>query len=131
MTDLSACIFCNIVRGELPNYTLYEDEDYLAFLDIFPRVKGHAIVIPKKHYRWVYDVPQFGEYWEIAKKVGEKIQKTLKAEYISFLTIGNEVPHAHIHVLPQWGDSLKGFAITPVIKMSTEEMSELARTISN
>ena len=131
MTDTKECVFCRIVRGEMPNFTVYEDDKYLAFLDVFSRVKGHTLVIPKEHHRWVYDVPKFGEYWEVAKKVGEKIQKSLESEFVSYVTIGNEVPHAHIHILPQSGGHMQGFSFQPVIEMSKEEMGELAKQISN
>src|SRR3990167_6822543 len=98
---MDECIFCKIVKGEIPNYTVYEDSNYLAFLDIFPRVKGHALVIPKKHYRWVNDVENFGEYWEVAQKVSLNIQKSLNASFVSYITMGEAVHHAHIHILPQ------------------------------
>ena len=54
MTD---CIFCKIVNNELPSYKIYEDENFLSFLDIFPKNEGHVLVIPKKHYRISLDVP--------------------------------------------------------------------------
>jgi len=95
------CIFCKIVKGEIPSYKIYEDENYFAFLDIYPRVKGHTLLIPKKHYRWVYDVPDFGGYWERAKKISDAVQKALMPEFITFVTHGLEIPHAHIHILPR------------------------------
>lgn len=131
MPDTSQCIFCNIISGDLPKYTVYEDNTFLAFLDIFPRVKGHTLVIPKDHHRWVYDVPAFGDYWEVAQLVGKKLQKTLKSEYVSFLTIGNEVPHAHIHILPQPEAGVQGFTLSPVVAMSKEDMGALALQIKN
>ncbi|MDP4010996.1 MAG: HIT domain-containing protein [Candidatus Roizmanbacteria bacterium] len=123
------CIFCNIINKKLPSHMMYEDANYCAFLDIFPQVKGHALVIPKKHYRWVNDVPEFGEYWEVAKKVGLMIQKKLSSSYISYVTIGNEVPHAHIHILPQSTDKLEGFHFDPVFKMENTEIENLAHKI--
>lgn len=125
------CIFCKIVKGEIPNYTLYEDDNYLAFLDIFPRVKGHALVIPKKHYRWIYDVENFGEFWEVAKKISMRLQKILNARSISYLTLGEEVPHAHIHILPQISRDIGGIKFTDGIKMEKEELGKLAEEIRN
>lgn len=130
MSDASECIFCSIVAGTLPNFTVYEDKDYLAFLDVFPRVKGHILVIPKDHHRWVYDVPNFGAYWEVAKKVGEKLQQSLGSEFISYITMGNEVPHAHIHVLPQQTNRVEGFTLSSVVNMSKDEMKKLASSIN-
>ena len=54
------CVFCRIVRGELPCYKVYEDNDFLSFLDIRPLSRGNCLVIPKKHVKWVYDVENFG-----------------------------------------------------------------------
>lgn len=123
------CIFCGIVSGNIPAYTIYEDDHYLAFMDIFPRTKGHALVIPKKHYRWVTDVPEFGTYCEIAKKVALAVQKTLGSTFVSFVTVGEEVQHAHIHILPQGPQQAKGITFTPVIAMEKSEIQQLAQNI--
>ncbi len=121
------CVFCKIVKGELPCYKVYEDEKFLGFLDINPRVEGHTLLIPKKHYRWVYDVPEFGEYWEVAKKIALAAKKALGAEFISFVTHGLDVHHAHIHILPR----KKGeYEFVPSIKsFSKEKMGEIAERI--
>ncbi len=95
------CIFCQIVAGEKPCYKVYEDEEFLAFLDIFPRVEGHTLLIPKKHYRWVYDVPNFDKYWKVVLKITKAMQKVLKPYFITYLTHGLLVAHAHIHILPR------------------------------
>ena len=128
---METCIFCKIVKGEIPSYKIYEDDNFLAFMDVFPRAKGHALVIPKKHYRWVYEVPNFAEYWQAAQKVAEKVQKSLNAEFISFLTMGEEVPHAHIHMLPQGNKQPSGITFSEVVSMSNQEIEELANKIIN
>jgi len=97
------CIFCKIVKGEIPCQKIAENKDFIAFLDISPLTKGHTLVVPKTHYRWTYDVPNFGEYWEFTKEVTLKIQSQYKPEFISYLTMGNDIPHAHIHVVPRYG----------------------------
>lgn len=97
MTD---CIFCKIAKGQLPSYKVYEDEKYLAFLDIAPLNLGHVQVIPKKHYRWTWDVDDFGGYWEVAKKVALSQMKGLGAGMVEFLTHGMDVEHCHIWVVP-------------------------------
>lgn len=94
------CIFCKIVRGELPSHKVYEDDKFLAFLDINPHSPGHTMVIPKEHYRWVWQVPNAGEYFEVAKKVALAQQKVFNTEWIISRVVGEEVPHAHIWVLP-------------------------------
>ncbi len=92
------CIFCKIVAGEIPAHKVYEDENYLAFLSINPESAGHTLVIPKKHYRWVWDVPAAGEYFEIARKIAKAMQKAFNTEAISSKIVGEEVPHAHIWI---------------------------------
>ncbi len=100
------CIFCKIVRGEIPSHKVYEDENFFAFLDIHPQSSGHTQVIPKKHYRWVWDVPNAGAYFEIARKIAKAQQKAFETDFILSKIIGDEVPHAHIWVFPN--DSVKG-----------------------
>ncbi len=94
------CIFCKIVSGEIPSYKVYEDDKYLAFLDINPQSPGHTQIIPKEHYRWVWDTPNTGEYFEIAKKIALAQQKAFDTEFILSKIVGDEVPHAHIWVFP-------------------------------
>ncbi|MHB8710279.1 MAG: HIT family protein [Minisyncoccota bacterium] len=100
-TPISAsCIFCKIVRGEIPAHTIYEDHDFIAFLDIHPQSPGHAQVIPKKHYRWVWDVPNVGAYFEVVRKIAKAQQKAFRTEWILSKIIGDEVAHAHIWIFP-------------------------------
>lgn len=94
------CIFCKIIQGEIPSYKVYEDENYLGFLDISPRNQGHSLLIPKKHYRWVDEVPEFGTYFEKAKIVGNAIKELVHPTYMSYQTFGVLAPHAHIHIVP-------------------------------
>ncbi len=100
------CIFCKIVAGEIPAHKVYEDDNFLAFLDIRPESPGHTQIIPKEHYRWVWDVPNAGEYFEVAKKVALAQQKAFNTDFILSKIIGNEVPHAHIWVFPN--DAVEG-----------------------
>ena len=94
------CIFCRIVSKEIPANIVYEDTDFLAFLDINPQSPGHAQIIPKKHYRWVWDVPNAGAYFEIAKKVALAQRKAFGTEFVLSRIVGDEVPHAHIWIFP-------------------------------
>lgn len=99
----ASCIFCKIIAGEIPATKIYEDENFLAFLDIHPQSPGHTQVIPKKHYRWVWDVPNAGEYFEVVKKIAKAQQKAFGTDWILSRIIGDEVPHAHIWVYPENG----------------------------
>ena len=85
------CIFCKIAEGKTPCYKIYEDKDFLAFLDIKPLRKGHALIIPKKHYRWVYDVPNFSEYFEVVKKVMLAQVAAFSADSVSLGTVGHDI----------------------------------------
>lgn len=118
------CIFCKIVTGELPCYKVYEDDQFLAFLDIYPRVEGHTLVIPKKHYRFVYNVPNFDQYWLAALKITKAMQKVFNPYFITYVTHGLEVPHAHIHILPRKEGET---SFVPEVKNITKErMEEIA-----
>ncbi len=94
------CIFCKIVNKEIPAHIVYEDEIFLAFLDINPQSPGHTQVIPKKHYRWVWDVPNTSEYFEIAKKIALAQRKAFNTDFVLSRIVGDEVHHAHIWVFP-------------------------------
>ena len=94
------CIFCKIVKGEIPADKVYEDEKFLAFLDIHPLSPGHTLVIPKEHYRFVWDVPNAGEYFEVAKKIAKAQQKSFGTDVIWSKIMGDEVYHAHIWIFP-------------------------------
>lgn len=97
---MNSCIFCKIVAKEIPANIVYEDRAFLAFLDIRPLSPGHTLVIPKDHYRFVWDVPNAGEYFEIAKKIALAQQKAFGTDLIMSKIYGEEVPHAHIWVHP-------------------------------
>jgi histidine triad (HIT) family protein len=94
------CIFCKIVRKEIPAHVVYEDSKFIAFLDIHPHAVGHIQVIPKEHYRWVWDVPNIGEYFEIVQKIAKAESKAFNTEMILSKIYGEEIPHAHIWVYP-------------------------------
>ncbi len=91
-------IFKKIIDKEIPAYIIYEDESFLVFLDIFPRSLGHALVIPKQEVRWVWEAEQYNELFELARRVAKAQQTVFDTELIRLDVIGDEVPHAHIHV---------------------------------
>ena len=94
------CIFCKIAKGEILSYKVYEDGDFLAFLDINPQSPGQVQVISKKHYRWVWDVPNVGEYFEIVRKIAVAQKKAFDTDWVLSKVVGEDVPHAHIWVFP-------------------------------
>ncbi len=104
------CIFCKIIEGVIPNTKVYEDENFIAFLDIHPLAPGHVQVIPKKHYRWVWDVPNAGEYFEVVKKIALAQKKAFGADIVRSQIYGEEVEHAHIWIWPETTGDEKDFA---------------------
>jgi histidine triad (HIT) family protein len=128
---MEGCVFCKIAKKEIPAYVVYEDKDYMAFLDINPRNPGHCLVIPKAHYRWVWDVKDIGAYYKVVQKVANGIRKAMKTEWVVSLVLGEEVPHAHVWLVPRFKDDGHGGSIKldNIKKISAEEMKEIAEKI--
>ena len=97
---MNDCVFCKIVKKEIPAQIVYEDDNFLAFLDIRPQSPGHTLVIPKEHYRWVWDVPNIGKYFETASKIAHAQQKAFGKDKVIAKIVGEEIPHAHIWLIP-------------------------------
>lgn len=125
------CIFCKIIKGDIPCYKIYEDERFLSFLDINPLNPGHALVIPKEHIEWVWDVPYVGEYFEVVGKLANAMRKSLKPWLVACSVLGVDVPHAHIHVVPRYRDDGHGGSIDPsnIKKLSEDGMKSIAEKI--
>lgn len=96
---MHTCIFCKIIKKEIPAHIVYEDENYLAFLDIRPLSPGHTLIIPKQHMRWVWDSPDIGNYFSIVQKVAHAQQEIFDVPIHSKI-IGEEIEHAHVWVYP-------------------------------
>lgn len=94
------CIFCKIIEGKIPAAKVYENKDFLVFLDKYPQTPGHCQVVPKKHTRWVWDVPNLGDYFETCGKVAKAMQRAFNTEMVQSRIIGDEVHHAHIWLIP-------------------------------
>jgi len=129
---MQECVFCQIVAGKSSKYLVYEDDLFMAILDINPINKGHTLVIPKKHYRWVHEVEKFGEFWEAAKRVALAQLEGLKADHVNFATLGYGNSHAKIHVIPRFtGDDLGEFIDWTKSKQQHEhDMEEVSGTLA-
>lgn len=99
------CIFCKIVNGQIPSFKIFEDKNYLAFFDISQFVPGHTLVIPKKHYPTIWEVPEIGEYFAVIQKIGNHYKNNLGYKYADTMSFGRLVPHAHFHILPHNGEN--------------------------
>ena len=103
------CIFCKIINGDIPSYTVYEDDDFKCILDVGPAAKGHTLILPKNHYANVMELPEetTAKAFTLAKKLAAHIQTSLNADGVNILQNNNEaagqtVFHFHIHVIPRY-----------------------------
>ncbi len=96
------CIFCDIFAGEAPSFKVWENEDFLVFLDIVPINPGHLLLIPKKHVEDIFALPDrlFDEAFRTAKKLAGPLKRATSAKRIGMAIEGLGVPHAHIHLVP-------------------------------
>lgn len=127
-----ATIFSKIVNGEIPCYKVYEDDEFLAFLDAFPVSKGHVLVIPKKETDYIFDIEDqsYARMWQFAKKISNALKLSVSCERIGISVIGLEVAHAHIHLLPI--NSLEDMNFSkPKMSFSKQEFEEIADTIAS
>lgn len=103
------CVFCNIIEGNIPSAKIYEDDDVLAILDIFQATKGHTLVMPKKHYENILQIPE-DDYIKVmskVKKIAQVILKAFDAKGLNILNNCNEVSgqtvmHFHVHIIPRY-----------------------------
>jgi len=126
-----ASIFTKIVNGEIPAYKVAENENYLAFLDVFPTAKGHTLVIPKKEVDYLFDLDDetYTGLQMFAKKVALGLQKAVPCVKVGVMVLGLEVPHAHIHLVPMQSEK-DLLQFSEKSKFPPEEMEELAKRIA-
>lgn len=99
-----SCIFCKIIKKEIPCNKIFENKNFLVFLDIKPVDHGHLLIIPKKHVVWMQEADDktIGDIFKLTKKMMLALKKGLKCDYVHVGVIGNEVPHFHIHLIPRY-----------------------------
>ena len=95
-------IFSKIIQGEIPAYKIAENDLFIAFLDIFPLQKGHVLVVPKIEVDKMFDLPDhyLSELLVFAKPIAKAIEDSFPCNRIGMVTVGLEVPHAHVHLIP-------------------------------
>ena len=127
-----ATLFTRIINGEIPCYKIAENDLFIAFLDILPVAKGHALVVPKKEIDYIFDLPdeELQALNIFAKEVARKIQAVVPCKKIGISVIGLEVPHAHMHLIPINNIHDMNFE-KERLKFTTEEYAELSQKISN
>jgi len=126
-----ASIFSKIVKGEIPCYKVAEDENFLAFLDIFPLVSGHTLVIPKVETDYLFDLEdrEYTGLMLFSKRVAVALKEAIPCKKVGVAVLGLEVAHAHIHLVPLNSESDINFS-KPKLKLSSEEFTEIAAKIA-
>lgn len=102
----TSCVFCKIVSGAAPAHIVYEDAFTIAFLDKYPRTRGHLQLVPKQHYRWIYELPDLGEFFTTAQRIIRGIIPVLGADHVTLSSFGHEVQHAHLWIVPQYAEQV-------------------------
>ena len=125
-------IFSKIAAGEIPSYKCAENEEFYAFLDINPLVKGHTLVIPRREVDYFFDMDddELARYQAFAKRVAKAIKTAFPCKKVAQIVLGLEVPHAHIHLVPITQEGDLDFKKEHV-KLSTDEFLEIQKKITS
>jgi histidine triad (HIT) family protein len=123
-------IFSKIISGEIPSYTIAENELFVAFLDVFPLVKGHVLVVPKIEIDKIFDLPEayLSALLLFAQPIAKAIEKTMDCKRCGISVVGLEVPHAHIHLVPINTANDLNFT-QPKITVDKEEMLSIQQLL--
>ena len=129
------CIFCKLANGDIPTNSIYEDDDFNVILDLGPATKGHALILPKEHYKNLYEVPDetAAKAMKLAKKMAIRMTDKLGADGFNLLQNNNEVAgqtvfHFHIHLIPRYEDDGQSINFVPG-KPSAEELTAIKEAI--
>ena len=125
-------LFSKIIAGEIPSYKIAESEKFFAFLDIFPLQKGHVLVVPKMEVDKIFEVPDdfLAELLIFAKPIAKAIEQSFPCNRVGMVTIGLEVPHAHLHLIPI--NEAKDIEFSqPKLKLSKEEFEAIQKSIQS
>lgn len=125
------CIFCKIANGDIPSKTIYEDEDFRVLLDLGPATKGHALILPKNHYKNLYELPDetAAKVMVLAKKMAAQMTEKLGCDGFNLVQNNNEaagqtVFHFHLHLIPRYKDDGQHILWKPT-QPSEEELQEV------
>lgn len=136
MSD-SNCIFCKIANGQIPSKTIYEDGDFRVILDLGPATRGHALILPKRHFPNLYELPDelAGKAMILAKKLASDINGKLKCDGFNIVqnngeTAGQTVFHFHMHLIPRYKDDNQKIGWIPG-EPTQEELEEIRRSIAD
>ncbi len=133
---MNDCLFCKIVAGEIPSYKVYEDERFLAFLDINPVNRGHTLIVPKKHSKSLLEMEDnlASEMVILIKTLAKHIKEKLNADGINIMSnieapAGQIIFHTHIHIIPRFkNDGFKHWHGTEYKKNEAQKIQEILKT---
>lgn len=130
------CIFCKLANGVIPTNSIYEDENFNVILDMSPATKGHALILPKEHYKNLYELPEdtAADVMKLAKKMAAKMTEKLNADGFNLVQNNNEVAgqtvfHFHMHLIPRYSDDAQKIGWVPTSPTS-EELAEVKNTLT-
>ena len=129
------CIFCKIIRGEIPSNTIYEDDEFKVILDASPASKGHALILPKEHYADIYEIDEktAGHAMQLAKKLAKHMTDVLKCDGFNIVQNNHEIAgqtvfHFHMHLIPRYEGDGVGLTWKPG-ELSDEVRDEILKKI--
>ena len=130
------CIFCKIANGEIPSKTLYEDEEFRVILDLAPATKGHALILPKSHYKNLYELPDetAAKVMKLAKKMATTMTEKLGCDGFNIVQNNNEVAgqtvfHFHMHLIPRYENDKQRISWNP-LEMTQDELEAVKNQIT-
>lgn len=130
------CIFCKIVKGEIPSSKVYEDDMFIAFMDIAPIAMGHTLIVPKAHCRNIFDMPDevAAKYYTVTQKVAKAVRSAYNADGANIMQFnepcaGQEVFHSHIHIIPRYNDDGMKVSVPPRLNVAMSDIIKSAELI--
>lgn len=122
-------VFTKIIKKEISSYTVYEDSDVIAFLDINPIKMGHTLVVPKKQIDYIFDLDNddYNKLWTTTKKIANGLRKSVVCRRVGISVVGFEVPHCHIHLIPI--NTIGDMSFDNIYDYNSSEMTDIAERI--
>lgn len=124
------CVFCSIVENKLPSWRVFENSNYMVILPLDSHAWGHLLIIPKKHYRWCFDVDD-PEFWQLTNKMSKLIEKTYNPKFVLGIQHGIGVSHAHNHLIPRFEDDGHGEVLDAekIFKFTDSEKDKMLKEL--
>ncbi len=122
-------VFTKIIKKEISSFTVYEDSDVIAFLDIKPVKMGHTLVVPKKQIDYIFDLDSdyYNKLWTTTRKIANGLKKSVICKRVGISVVGFEVPHCHIHLIPI--NTISDMSFDNIYDYNSSEMTDIAERI--